>query len=50
VKGTLVDEFFDTSTAGVIRTPQPGATPALAWIVKGGTEEKLMAELRRDIA
>jgi G3E family GTPase len=39
VKGTLSDEFFDCSTAGVTRTPQPGAEPALAWIVKGGTQE-----------
>lgn len=45
VKGTLVDEFFDYSTAGVIRTPQAGATPAFAWIVKGGTKEKITAEL-----
>jgi len=45
VKGTLVDEFFDYSTAGVIRTPQPGVTPALAWIVKGGAAEKITAAL-----
>jgi G3E family GTPase len=41
VKGTLKNEFFDYSTAGVIRTPQPGAEPALAWIVKGGAREKI---------
>lgn len=41
LKGTLQDEFFDYSTAGIIRTPQPGAEPALAWIVKGGTQEKI---------
>lgn len=46
VKGTLADEFFDCSTAGIIRTPQPGATPALAWIVKGGTAEKITAALQ----
>ena len=45
VKGTLVDEFFDYSTAGAIRTPQPGANPALAWIVKGGSAEKISAAL-----
>ena len=41
VKGTLADEFFDYSTAGVIRTPQGGSEPVLAWIVKGGTAEKI---------
>jgi G3E family GTPase len=45
VKGTLDGEFFDYSTAGVIRTPQVGARPALAWIVKGGTEEKITSAL-----
>ncbi len=45
LKGTLVDEFFDYSTAGVIRTPQLGAKPALAWIVKGGAAEKITAAL-----
>lgn len=45
VKGTLADEFFDYSTSGVIRTPQPGAAPVLAWIVKGGAEEKITAAL-----
>lgn len=45
VKGTLVDEFFDYSTAGIIRTPQPGSTPALAWIVKGGTQETICSTL-----
>ncbi len=45
VKGTLADEFFDYSTAGVIRTPQSGATSALAWIVKGGAAEKITAAL-----
>ncbi len=53
VKGTLADEFFDYSTAGVIRTPQLGSQPAcpaeglgvLAWIVKGGTEEKITEAL-----
>lgn len=42
VKGTLSDEFFDYSVAGVIRTPQPGALPALAWIVKGGSQATLV--------
>lgn len=41
VKGTLVDEFFDYSTAGVLRTPQSGAEPALVWIVKGGMQESI---------
>ncbi len=45
VKGTLAEEFFDASTAGVIRTPQPDSKPALAWIVKGGTAEKTIAAL-----
>jgi len=45
VKGTLADEFFDYSTAGVIRTPQAGSEPALAWIVKGGVAEKITAAL-----
>lgn len=47
IKGTLAGEFFDYSTAGVLRTPQPDATPALAWIVKGGAE--LMFELTDQI-
>ncbi len=55
VKGTLSDEFFDYSTAGVIRTPHPAsksACPAeglgaLAWIVKGGTAEKIKAAVQR---
>lgn len=46
VKGRLTGEFFDYSTAGVIRTPQPEAKPALAWILKGGTEEKIAAALK----
>ena len=54
VKGTLADEFFDYSTAGVIRTPQSGATPAcsaeglgaLAWIVKGDAEEAIQTALK----
>ena len=46
VKGTLVGEFFDYSTAGVIRTPQPGAAPALAWIVRGRSEDALQAALQ----
>ncbi len=45
VKGTLADEFFDYSTAGVIRTPQAGSEPALAWIVKGGSAENITAAL-----
>ncbi|MBL7016708.1 MAG: GTP-binding protein [Kiritimatiellales bacterium] len=45
VKGTLTGEFFDYSTAGVIRTAQSDAKPALAWIVKGGAEEKITAAL-----
>jgi G3E family GTPase len=55
VKGTLSDEFFDYSTAGVIRTPHPGVTPAcpaeglgaLAWIVKGDSEETVRFALRK---
>ncbi len=46
VKGTLENEFFDYSTAGVSRTPQTGAVPKLAWIVKGDAEEKITAALR----
>ena len=46
VKGTLDGEFFDCSTAGVIRTPQPGATPALAWIVRGCSEGALHSALQ----
>lgn len=46
VKGTLSGEFFDYSTAGVIRTPKPGAVSKLAWIVKGGAEEKIIASLK----
>jgi G3E family GTPase len=45
VKGTLAGEFFDYSTAGVIRTPQPDAVPSLAWIVRGGCQERLEAAL-----
>ena len=45
VKGTLVNEFFDGSTAGVIRTPLPDSKPTLAWIVKGGAEEKITTAL-----
>ena len=45
VKGTLSDEFFDYSTAGVVRTPQPGAQPALAWIVRGCAEEDVRGAL-----
>lgn len=46
VKGTLADEFFDYSTAGVIRTPMPGAAPSLAWIVRGCAEEALRSALQ----
>lgn len=46
VKGTLSGEFFDYSTAGVIRTPKPGVVSKLAWIVKGGAEEKIIASLK----
>ncbi|MFA6173845.1 MAG: GTP-binding protein [Kiritimatiellales bacterium] len=45
VKGTLADEFFDYSTAGIIRTPQPGAGSKLAWIVKGSAGEKITEAL-----
>jgi G3E family GTPase len=45
VKGTLSGEFFDYSTAGVVRTPQPGALPALAWIVRGCAEKELRSAL-----
>ena len=45
VKGTLADDFFDYSTAGVIRMPQLGSVPALAWIVKGGAAEKITTAL-----
>jgi len=47
VKGTLADEFFDYSTAGIIRTPQPGAGSKLAWIVKGSAGEKITAALNK---
>jgi G3E family GTPase len=47
VKGTLSDEFFDYSTAGAIRTSQLGATPALAWIVKGDAEETVRFALKK---
>jgi G3E family GTPase len=46
VKGTLSGEFFDYSTAGVIRTPKSSAVSKLAWIVKGGAEEKITAALK----
>jgi G3E family GTPase len=46
VKGTLAGEFFDYSTAGVIRTPQSGTVSKLAWIVKGGSEEKITSILQ----
>ena len=46
VKGTLAGEFFDYSTAGVIRTPQSGTISKLAWIVKGGSEEKITSILQ----
>ena len=45
VKGTLVGEFFDYSTAGVIRTRQPGTEPVLAWIVRGDAEETVRISL-----
>lgn len=45
VKGTLADEFFDYSIAGIIRTPQPGAGSKLAWIVKGSAGEKIAEAL-----
>jgi len=47
VKGTLADEFFDYSTAGVIRTPQSSKKPVLAWIVKGDSREKITAALQK---
>ena len=46
VKGTLAGEFFDYSTAGVIRIPQSGTISKLAWIVKGGSEEKITSILQ----
>jgi len=46
VKGTLTDELFDYSTAGIIRTPGAGGTSKLAWIVKGGAEGEITAGLR----
>lgn len=46
VKGTLAEEFFDYSTAGVIRTLQPKEEPALAWIVRGGAEEIIQTALK----
>ncbi len=42
VKGTLNGEFFDYSTAGVVRTPQSGTIPALVWVVKKGAQELLV--------
>jgi len=47
VKGTLTDEFFDYSAAGITRTPRAGETAKLAWIVKGGAEGEIAAGLRR---
>ena len=46
IKGTLTDEFFDYSTTGAVRTPQPGAASALAWIVRGDVSEKIKAGLQ----
>jgi G3E family GTPase len=46
VKGTLSGEFFDYSTAGIIRTPQPSAGSKLAWIVRGGAEDGIAAALK----
>jgi G3E family GTPase len=46
VKGTLSGEFFDYSTAGIIRTPQSGAGSKLAWIVRGGAEDGIVAALK----
>jgi G3E family GTPase len=45
IKGTLKDEFFDYSTAGIIRTPGAGETSKLAWIVKGGAKGEITAGL-----
>ncbi len=46
IKGTLAGEFFDYSTAGIIRTPQSGTISKLVWIVKGGAEEKITSILQ----
>jgi G3E family GTPase len=46
VKGTLSGEFFDYSTAGVMRTPQSSVVSKLAWIVKGGAEDKITGILQ----
>jgi len=45
VKGMLAEEFFDYSTAGIIRTLQDCESPALAWIVKGGSQNALLEAL-----
>ena len=45
VKGTLAGEVFDYSTSGTVRTPRPGASSALAWIVRGGAEKRILSEL-----
>ena len=46
VKGTLSGEFFDYSTAGIIRTPQSGAGSKLAWIARGGAEDGIVLALK----
>jgi G3E family GTPase len=46
VKGTLAGEFFDYSTAGVVRTPKTGSKPRLAWIVRGEAEARISSALK----
>ncbi len=47
VKGTLDGEFFDYSTAGIIRTPQIGTVSKLVWIIKGNAEERIILLLKK---
>jgi len=49
VKGRFAGEYIDYSTAGLVRSPLTSGDSAdtrLAWIVKGGTEDDLIAELQ----
>jgi G3E family GTPase len=49
VKGRFAGEYIDYSIAGLVRSPLPGGDSGetrLAWIVKGGTEEDIIAELQ----
>lgn len=46
VKGTLGGEFFDYSTAGILRTPHAETSPVLVWIVKGDKADEIVAALQ----